>query len=247
MERFEGRVVIVTGAASGIGRATVSRLASEGASIVAVDVTKDALDEVAAGVGAGRCEPVAGDVTDPACADAAVRVATERYGGLHGLANVAGILRTGHTHEFDVDEWRRVLDVNLTGTFLFCRAALPSLLAGRGAIVNIASTAALTGHPWTAAYSASKGGVLSLTRCLAVEYGRQGVRANTVCPGSIETPIYEHFGVPEGADARLVNRIMALDRSRGPETVAAAIAFLLSDDAEHVNGDELRVDGGALS
>jgi NAD(P)-dependent dehydrogenase (short-subunit alcohol dehydrogenase family) len=143
--------------------------------------------------------------------------------------------------------WNRVLSINLTGTFLCCRAALPALVDRRGAIVNVASTGALKGQPWSVAYTASKGGVLSLTRTIAIEYGKQGVRANAVCPGSIETPMTAGFVFPEGADTSLVRRIMPLDRARGPETVAAAIAFLASDDASHINGEDLRVDGATLS
>ena len=160
---------------------------------------------------------------------------------------MAGILRTAHTHEHDLATWNQVIAVNLTGTFLCCQAAIPALLESGGNIVNVSSTAALAGNPWAAAYSASKAGVLALTRTIAVEYGRQGLRANAVCPGSIETPITEQFVFPEGADASLVKRIMPLDRSRGPETVAAAIAFLASDDAAHINGEHVRVDGATLS
>jgi NAD(P)-dependent dehydrogenase (short-subunit alcohol dehydrogenase family) len=235
MMRFEGRTAIVTGAASGIGRATVERLLAEGATVVAVDVRPPGTD--------GAIE-VVGDVADPATSERAIEAA----GPLHVLANVAGILRTARTHEHPLDTWDQVLAVNLTGTFLACRAAIPALLAsGGGAIVNVASTAALAGHPWAAAYSASKGGVLALTKVLAVEYARDGLRANCVCPGSIDTPITGDFVFPEGVDTRLIKRMMALDHPRGPETVAAAIAFLASDDAAHVNGESLRVDGGTLA
>jgi NAD(P)-dependent dehydrogenase (short-subunit alcohol dehydrogenase family) len=240
VQRFEGKVALVTGAASGIGRATVERLVDEGARVVALDVTP--VDE------APGIVPLTGDVSDPAVAESAVAAAVERFGALHVLANIAGILRTARTHEHDFATWDRVIAVNLTGTFACCRAAIPAMLeAGGGAIVNTASTAALSGHPWAAAYSASKGGVLALTKVIAVEYARQGIRANCVCPGSIDTPITGDFVVPEGADARLVKRLMAIDRPRGPETVAAAIAFLASDDAAHVNGESLRVDGGTLA
>ena len=237
VQRFEGRTAIVTGAASGIGRATVERLLAEGATVVAVDVQPP---------GAGI--EVIGDVADAETSERAVAAALDATGALHVLANVAGILRTARTHEHPLDTWDHVLAVNLTGTFLACKAAIPALLeTGGGAIVNTASTAALAGHPWAAAYSASKGGVLALTKVLAVEYARDGLRTNCVCPGSIDTPITSDFLFPEGVDTRLIKRMMAIDHPRGPETVAAAIAFLASDDAAHVNGESLRVDGGTLA
>jgi NAD(P)-dependent dehydrogenase (short-subunit alcohol dehydrogenase family) len=192
--------------------------------------------------------PMAGDVTDPAVADAAVAAAVDTHGRLDVLCTIAGILRTARTHEHPLDLWDRVIAVNLTGTFTFCRAAIPAMLdTGGGAIVTTGSTAGLAGHPWAAAYSASKGGIHALTRTIAVEYARSGIRANTVCPGSIDTPITGDFHFPEGADMKLVTRMMAIDRPRGPETVAATIAFLASDDAAHVNGEEVRVDGGTLA
>jgi meso-butanediol dehydrogenase/(S,S)-butanediol dehydrogenase/diacetyl reductase len=235
MGRFEGRVAIVTGAASGIGRATADRLIDEGATVVGVDVTKD-----------GPADTV-GDVSDPSFVESLITDTVERHGRLDVLANVAGILRTANTHEHSLDVWDQVLAVNLTGTFLCCRAAIPALLESGGNIVNVSSTAALAGHPWAAAYAASKGGVLALTRTIAVEYAKRGLRCNAVCPGSIKTPITNDFAFPEGADMELVRRIMSLGKPRGPETVAAAIAFLASDDALHINGEDLRVDGATLS
>jgi NAD(P)-dependent dehydrogenase (short-subunit alcohol dehydrogenase family) len=244
MERFAGRVAIVTGGGSGIGRATVIRLAEEGATVVAVDVDAAGLASTADAV---KVEMVVGSVSDPAFAPALVADVIDRHGRLDVLANVAGILRTAHTHEHSLELWEQVLAVNLTGTFLCAKAAIPALLESRGNIVNVSSTAALAGHPWAAAYSASKGGVLALTRTIAIEYGQQGVRCNAVCPGSIKTPITRDFEFPEGANTDLVRRMMALDRPRGPETVAATIAFLASDDAAHVNGEDVRVDGATLS
>jgi NAD(P)-dependent dehydrogenase (short-subunit alcohol dehydrogenase family) len=216
---------------------------------VITDVQPQPLEETAKLVREldAEVEAILCDVSDADAVKSAVGQTVNHFGGLHVLCNSAGILQFGHTHEFDLEVWNRILAINLTGTFLTCREAIPHLLETRGAIVNIASTAAIAGHPWTCAYSASKGGVLALTNGIAVEYGKQGLRANTVCPGSISTPMVNEFRLPEGADQKLVKRIMPLDQFRGPETVASAIAFLASEDAAHVNGESLRVDGATLS
>ena len=250
MRRFDDKVVLITGAASGIGRATALRLAEEGASLSLADVNAEGLEEtakLAAERGAATATRIC-DVSDRDAVSALVESTVARFGKLDSLCNVAGILHFDHTHELSLDTWRRILAVNLDGTFFACQAALPHLLAARGNIVNLSSTAALAGHPWTAAYSASKGGILALTYTLAIEYCGQGLRANAVCPGSILTPIQKAFRLPEGADRKLLYRIMPPDRAmRGPENAAATIAFLASADAAHINGAEIRVDGGTLS
>jgi NAD(P)-dependent dehydrogenase (short-subunit alcohol dehydrogenase family) len=249
MRRFEDKVALVTGAASGIGRATAERLAEEGATLVLTDVQAQRLEETAKLVRecGAEVEAILCDVSDADAVASAVSAGIERFGALHVLCNSAGVLQFGHTHEFRLEDWNRILGINLTGTFLTCRAAIPHLLETEGAIVNIASTSALAGHPWTCAYSASKGGVLAFTYGIAIEYGKQGLRANAVCPGSVSTPMIDEFQLPDGADRKLVNRIMPLDQFRGPEAVASAIAFLASEDAAHINGVALRVDGAALS
>jgi NAD(P)-dependent dehydrogenase (short-subunit alcohol dehydrogenase family) len=250
MRRFEGKVVLVTGAASGIGRATVERLASEGAKLFCADVQAEALQETvkrAVELGAEADARVC-DVSSEADAVASVAACIARFGRLDSLCHVAGILRFAHTHEMSFADWRKIQAVNLDGTFLMCRAALPHLLASGGNIVNVSSVAALAGLAYGAAYGASKGGVLAFTRALAVEYGKQGVRVNAVCPGSIKTPMTAGgAGLPKDADMKLVMRQMALDRARGPETVASLIAFLASEDAAHVNGESIRVEGGTLA
>src|SRR5205807_7253369 len=169
------------------------------------DVVKDALGDAKT-----FATTVVGDVSDPSFASLLVEQAIDAHGRLDVLANVAGILRTANTHEHSLEVWDQVLAVNLTGTFLCCRAAIPALLDSGGNIVNVSSTAALAGHPWAAAYSASKGGVLALTRTIAVEYAQQGLRCNAVCPGSIDTPITQDFVFPAGVNTKLVRRLMAL-------------------------------------
>jgi meso-butanediol dehydrogenase/(S,S)-butanediol dehydrogenase/diacetyl reductase len=216
--------------------------------VCVADVQEDGLAETAQLVTAAGADVLTQrcDVSVPVSARAAVDATVTRFGGLDVLCNVAGILRFDNTHDLALDDWNRVLAVNLTGTFLMCQAAILHLLARKGTIVNLASTAALSGHPWTAAYSASKGGVLALSASLAVEYGKQGVRVNAVCPGSIKTPMRHVFSVPEGANPKLVERIMPFTGFAEPEAVAATIAFLASDEAHHIHGTALRVDGGAL-
>jgi meso-butanediol dehydrogenase/(S,S)-butanediol dehydrogenase/diacetyl reductase len=145
------------------------------------------------------------------------------------------------------DEWSRVLGVNLTGQFLMCQAALPHILATTGAIINTASVAGLKSHPYSAAYCASKGGVVLLTKALAVEYGRKGVRINCLCPGGVETPLISQFQLPEGVNQAVLQRIMPLGRMGQPPEVAGTIAFLASDDATYINGATIVVDGGMIA
>jgi meso-butanediol dehydrogenase/(S,S)-butanediol dehydrogenase/diacetyl reductase len=249
MRRFDDKVALVTGAASGIGQATAVRLASEGARVACVDIKLEGAVATARQIDAlgSQGEPLECDVSDPAAVQAIVTKVVERFGRLDVLCNIAGILRADHSHELRLEDWNRVLAVNLTGTFLMCQAALPHLLKARGAIVNMSSTAALGSHPWMAAYAASKGGVLSLTRCLSVEYVKQGLRVNAICAGAIKTPLHEQFRMPKGADFDLVRGAMPLVEYAAPAQVASVVAFLASDDAHFMNGTEIRVDGGALS
>lgn len=249
MKRFEDKVVLITGAASGIGRETALRMADEGATLACADIQTEAVEATAKEAAKRGAETLvlSCDVSSQASCDEVVARTIERFGRIDSLCNIAGILHFDNTHELSLERWQKIIDVNLTGTFLMCKAALPHLLESHGNIVNMSSTAALKGQPWSAAYSASKGGVLSFTNTLAVEFGKQGVRANAVSPGGVITPIHEAFEFPEGCDKSLLQRIMPLDKMRGPEVAAAVIVFLASDEAAHINGENIRVDGGSLS
>ena len=247
--RFTGRRALVTGAASGIGRATALRLASESAQVTAVDVNAELLEKLTVDSEGttGSITTLVGDVSTEDGVISLVDTAVERLGGLDVVVNAAGVLSFSHTHEVSLDEWSRLIAINLTGTFLMCRQSLPHLLATRGNIVNLASTAAHAGQPWATAYVASKGGVLALTRSLAVEYAAQGLRVNSISPGAIDTPITGAFHLPEGADIKLLGRVTPLGPFGTPEGIAAAIAFVASDEASHMNGADIVIDGATIA
>ena len=249
MQRFADRVVLVTGAGGGIGQASARRIAAEGGAVFCVDLNAEAVDATVAiiaqdgGIAAGRRCDISNETEVRACVAACV----EAYGSLYALVNMAGVLRFDDTEQLALEQWQKVIDVNLTGTMQLCRAALPHLLASRGSIVNAASTAALSGLPCGAAYSASKGGVLAMTRSIAIEYAKRGVRANCVCPGEIKTGMTDDVAFPETMDFDLISRIVSPTGGRGPEVVAAVIAMLASEDGIHITGEDIRVDGGTLS
>jgi NAD(P)-dependent dehydrogenase (short-subunit alcohol dehydrogenase family) len=252
MARFEDKIVLITGAASGIGQASAVRIASEGGTVVCTDLQQDAVQEVASAIvdAGGKAMALSCDVTDEKAVKATVQATIDQYGKLNALCNIAGALRFDHTLEASMDGFRQMMEINCYGTFMMCQAAIPHLLETRGFIVNMASTAALGAHAWTAAYSSSKGAVLALTKCIAVEYMLEGLNCNAVCPGGIETPLVaaaaEHL--PKGADMRLLQKVSLPDgRFAPPEDVAGVVAFLACEDANHINGDQIRVDGGLMT
>ena len=249
MQRFQDKVVMVTGAGSGIGRASAQRIASEGGKVFCVDLNEEAVNAAVTEIteAGGEATPQVCNVGDEASVAACVQACIDTYGSLYALVNMAGILRFDDTEQLQTDHWQKVIDVNLTGTMFLCRAVLPHLLESKGSIVNAASTASLAGLPCGVAYSASKGGVLAMTRSIAVEYGKRGVRANCVCPGDINTGMTDGIAFPETMDFELMPRIMSITGAKGPEVVAGLIAMLASEDGIHITGEAVRVDGGTLS
>ena len=244
MQRFENKVVLVTGAASGIGAATVERLAEEGATLACLDVQADAVEAVAGAARAAGAEARAWtvDIADEEAVDRVVAEVVAAYGGLDVLCNIAGLMRTGHSHEVPTEQWDLVIGVNLTGTFLVTRACLPHLLETQGNIVMAASTSSLSGHPYMLAYAASKGGVLAMTYTLAMEYARRGIRVNAVAPGVVWTPRVSGYLGDEGRERNSANS--PLRRVALPEDIASALLFFASDLAGYVTGQTLSVDGG---
>jgi NAD(P)-dependent dehydrogenase (short-subunit alcohol dehydrogenase family) len=255
VSRFTGKVAIVTGAGSGIGRATARLLASEGAAVTVADIAPDAAARVVAEIEAagGRARAQTVDVADPEVVEAMVNDTVGAFGGLDILHNNAAALDQNRLDQdiatMDLATWDRVLGVNLTGPMLGCRFAIPAMLArGGGAIVNTASAAAFYGSHSLAAYGISKAGLVALTRYVATAYGERGIRCNAVAPGVVvDRDAQAALGGPMGDRLRRYTVGHTIGRLGYPEEIANAVAFLASDDAAFVTGEILRVDGGFTS
>lgn len=254
--RLAGRVAVVTGAAGGIGAATAVAMAAEGARVVVADLRSGSSTVEAAQAVGAEAFFVECDVADPGAVEAMVAAGVERFGSLDVLVNNAGISGgSGLAHELPVEVWSRALAVNLTGPFLCTRAAMPHLLAsGRGRIVNIASTYGLIGAPHAAAYCASKGGLVNLTRQLAVDYSPQGIRVNAICPGYIDTDMGGGRAALEPAAAAAANARREQAAARQPigrqaqaEEVARVAVFLAGDESSFMTGSIVTVDGGCTA
>ena len=245
--RLEGKVALVTGAASGIGFASALRFAREGAVVVGLDLSECSDWKQVVDAAPGAAFHVA-DVRDEAAQVRAAAATVERFGRIDVLVTAAGIASGGPVHLLAAEEWQRVQDVNLKGTFLSAKAVLPRMLEQRsGSIVTVASVEGIEGAEGGSSYNASKGGVILLTKNLAMDYGRMGIRSNSLCPGFIDTPLFRSVVGSEAFPQVYRERIREqheLGRFGRPEEVAAAALFLASDDASFVSGVALPVDGG---
>jgi NAD(P)-dependent dehydrogenase (short-subunit alcohol dehydrogenase family) len=244
-EQLEGKVALVTAGGAGIGQATVWFLAQRGAQVMAADIDAKGLEEtLAEAPNPARIQTIVSDATSLEGADAAVRATVQAFGALHVLANVVGGSKPGKTVvDMPPDEWDYWVRINLTSTYLMCKAAIPAMVkSGGGSIVNISSGAGVRGMTKNPAYVAAKGGVVALTKALALDHAAEGIRANCVAPGAILTPLMKRNRGQEVIDylskANLVGRIGV------PNDIAAAVAFLSSDDGAFINGELFNVDGG---
>ncbi len=244
--RFADKVAVVTGAGSGIGRAVALRLAREGARVAALDVVADNLAATVDAIAAagGTANPYRCDVTSESSVTETVASTAAALGPPDVVCNVAGIGGFYNTVDMPLERWEKILAVNLTGPFLVCRATLPHLLERGGAIVNVASNTALMGQSYSAAYCASKAGLLMFSKALAAEYLSRGIRVNVVAPGGVDTPLMGTFELPEGGDFKELTKIMTPMGFSTPAEIAASIAFIASDESSYTTGAVLSVDGG---
>jgi len=250
MGRFDGKVAMVTGGASGIGKATLARLSSEGAAVVCVDINdelgKSTVQELTDK--GGKAEYRHCDVGEYSEVKAAVDFAVERFGGLDMIHNNAIWSSGGWVADIGLEDWDKSIQIMLTAVFYGCKAAIPAMLKrGGGSIVNTASIEAFGGEMLASPYCTAKAGVVNLTRNVAIEYGRMGIRANSICPGIVETPLYsimEEFAENSRED---MENLSALGRLIQPEEIAAVVSFLCTEDASAITGAAIVVDGGLTS
>jgi meso-butanediol dehydrogenase/(S,S)-butanediol dehydrogenase/diacetyl reductase len=244
--RFTGKVALLTGAASGIGRAVALRLSREGASVFGLDIDAKGLEETRrlASEHGSTLQFLQGDVSDPAQCRAAVHDCVSAFGRLDVLGNIAGVARAEHFLDVEEPHYRQMMGVNVDGYVWMCQNAIPHLLETGGNIVNIASNAGLMGQGYTVVYCMTKGAVVQLTRALAMEYVKTPVRVNALAPGGIETNLSANFQIPADVDFSLMARYSGFREMGHPDDVAALFAFVASDEGANIHGAILSTDGG---
>jgi meso-butanediol dehydrogenase / (S,S)-butanediol dehydrogenase / diacetyl reductase len=250
--RFRDRILYITGAASGVGRATATLFAAEGAKVFAADISQEGLDESITTIreAGGTADGGLCNVASMESVRTSIGTAVARFGGLNILVNAAGVGRAARFEEIDEAEWQRVIGINLTGAFHTTKVAIEHLLqTPAGSIVNVSSIAGMRGQAYNSHYAASKAGLLNFTRSLALEFATRGLRANCVCPGGVNTPLIRNFVPQPDFEKRLVGYYMppAPHMMGMPEDIARTIAFLASDDARMINGAALVADFGTLA
>jgi NAD(P)-dependent dehydrogenase (short-subunit alcohol dehydrogenase family) len=246
MTKNETKVAVVTGAASGIGRATVIALLNQGFHIAAMDVDADGLDKLSDSLQSknNRCDLYTTDVASREQCHSNISKIFEKNGRIDVLANIAGIARSEHMTEVAEASWNEMLGVNLSGVFWCSQAAIPFLIESNGSLINVASCSGLMGQAYTVAYSATKGGVIAMTKSLAMEYIKTGMRVNAVAPGSVQTQLIDNYSMPEDVDFDLVKPYMGFRGMAEPEELANVISFLVSENARRIHGAVITVDGG---
>jgi len=244
--RFTSKVALVSGAAAGIGRATANLLAKEGASIWCADINRQGMEDTISEIrkAGGDAAGSTFDAADAPQAKETVAKVIGHFGRLDILCNIAGMVRMVLTKDETPEMWDKVMALNCNGPFYLSLAALPHLLEQKGNIVNLASVAGIMGQAYTAAYCASKHALIGLTKSMALEFGRQGLRVNAICPGAVNTNLIQTISVPDGVDPDLIARYNFAQGAAEADEVAKMIAYVASDDARFVNGAILSIDGG---
>ena len=246
MTRFTDKTAFLTGVASGVGRSTAIRLASEGASIFGVDIDEGGMAETRATVTemGGSMAARTVDVADIDQIQAAVAACVSALGGIDVVGNIAGIAKQHHLADVSEADWDLMNAINLKGPFFIAQATMPHLVERSGALINIASNAGLMGQAYTVPYCATKGGIVNLTRALAMEFVTTGVRVNAIAPGGIDTPLVHNFELAEDIDFNLMQNHIGYRSPSTPDQIAAFFAFLASDEASNIHGSILSADGG---
>lgn len=241
---MSGKIAVVTGAASGLGRATALKLAEAGASLCLVDVNEAGLAETQAMLSGGDVLPHPANLADADACKPVIDAAAAHFGRIDALCNIAGVVRMAHTHEMPRQDYELIIAVNLTAPFLLSQAAIPHLLQSEGAIVNVASSSAFIGEAYAVAYCVSKAGIVSMTKSMAMEYTRKPIRINAVAPGGMMTNISNEMGFPEEAEMDLIARYSGLRGLVEVEDVADMIALLASPQGRGYHGSCINIDAG---